>query len=71
MDINEEFDLLSEYMEYFVEANYEKIVYNIGFKDWEKDGKHGPSPKLKVINERYLDPYSFQAWAYYTKDIML
>lgn len=71
MDIEEEFNLLNEYIDYFIDANYEKTLYEINFQNWEKEGKHGPSPHLNVRNVRYIEPMSFKAWAYYTKDITL
>ena len=63
-DVNEELDLLKEYMKYFINLRFEKESYLLKKKHWERNNKEGPGPRLMVRNESYLEPRSFQDWLY-------
>jgi hypothetical protein len=62
MEQEEELTLLKDYMEYFINLRYSKEYYSIRKKDWERDGKKGPGPRLDVRNEKELEPLSFRDW---------
>jgi hypothetical protein len=62
MELEEEFTLLKEYMKYFIDLTYSKEDYFIRKKDWERNNKEGPSPRLNVRSERDLEPLSFKKW---------
>lgn len=65
MEINEELDLLKDYMNYFINLRFEKETYFMKTKDFERGFNASLCrPRLKVRSINDLEPLPFQDWMY-------
>jgi hypothetical protein len=62
MEVEDELNLLKDYMKYFINLNYSKEDYLLRKKHWERNNKEGPSPRFNFRSEKELAPLSFKDW---------